>query len=89
MIANAIDFDMNIQEAIEAPRIAFVEPNTLRVEESIEASIREELEAMGHEVNVRNIGNAHGLSIEYGDDGAPARFEGGTDPRGTGTAKGY
>lgn len=36
-----------------------------------------------------NIGNAHGLSIDYGDGGSPVRFEGGTDPRGTGTAKGY
>jgi gamma-glutamyltranspeptidase/glutathione hydrolase len=89
MIVNMIDFDMNIQEAIEAPRIAFVEPNTLRVEESIDESIRSELEAMGHEVKVGGIGNAHGLSIEYGDDGKPARFEGGTDLRGMGTAKGY
>jgi gamma-glutamyltranspeptidase/glutathione hydrolase len=89
MIVNMIDFDMNIQQAIEAPRIAFVEPNTLRVEESIEVSIRGQLEAMGHEVNAGNVGNAHGLSIEYGGDGKPVRFEGGTDPRGTGTAKGY
>ena len=89
MIVNMIDFDMNIQEAIDAPRIAFVEPNTMRVEESIDEAIRSELEAMGHELQVRNVGNAHGLSIEYGDDGKPARFEGGTDSRGTGTAKGY
>jgi gamma-glutamyltranspeptidase/glutathione hydrolase len=89
MIVNMIDFDMNIQESIEAPRIAFVEPNTLRVEESIAESIRSELEAMGHELEVGGIGNAHGLSIEYGTDGKPIRFEGGTDLRGTGTAKGY
>ena len=88
MIANMVDFEMNIQEAIDAPRIAFVEPNTLRVEETIAASIHESLAAMGHEVKPGNIGNAHGLSIEYGDD-SPIRFEGGTDRRGTGTAKGY
>ena len=80
---------MNIQDAIEAPRIAFVEPNTLRVEEAIDRSIRDELEAMGHEIELRGVGNAHGLSIVYGDDGTPVRFEGGTDPRGTGTVKGY
>jgi len=89
MIMNMVDFDMNVQEAIAAPRIAFVEPNTLRAEEAIDASIRNELEAMGHEIKLGRVGNAHGLSIEYGDDGTPVRFEGGTDPRGMGTAKGY
>jgi gamma-glutamyltranspeptidase/glutathione hydrolase len=89
MIMNMVDFDMNVQEAIAAPRIAFVEPNTLRVEEAIDASIRSQLEAMGHEIKLGRIGNAHGLSIEYGDHGTPIRFVGGTDPRGAGTAKGY
>jgi len=40
-------------------------------------------------LRVRNRGNAHGFTIEYGEDGKPVRFTGGTDPRGTGLARGY
>lgn len=87
MILNLLDHGMTIEEAISSPRIAFVEPNTLAVEETIPASIRQSLIDMGHEVQVRNIGNANGLSIEYLDDGN-TRFAGATDPRGAGLAKG-
>jgi gamma-glutamyltranspeptidase/glutathione hydrolase len=89
MILNIIDFDMNIQEAIAAPRIAFIEPNTLAVESTVSEAIRETLASMGHEIRVGNIGNAHGLTIEYDASGEPIRFTGGTDPRGGGLAKGY
>jgi len=87
MIMNLLDFDMSIEAAIAAPRIAFVEPNTLAVEEGIPAAIRERLADMGHEIQVRNLGNANGLSIEYLDDGS-VRFSGVSDPRGAGLAKG-
>jgi len=87
MITNMLDFGMTIDEAIAAPRIAFIEPNTLAVEETIPADIREGLIERGHHVEVRYIGNANGLSIEYLDDGS-LRFRGATDPRGAGLALG-
>ena len=87
MIMNLLDHDMTIEEAIAAPRVAFIEPNTLAVEESIPASIRDELATMGHELQVRPIGNANGLTIEYTEDGA-MQFDGASDPRGAGLAKG-
>lgn len=88
MIMNLLDHGMSIEEAIAAPRIAFIEPNTLAVEETITETIRNELAAMGHEVDVqRALGNANGLSIEYVGDGS-ARFTGASDPRGAGLAKG-
>ncbi len=89
MIMNVIDFDMDIQAAIAAPRIAFNVPDHLEVEPAIPAATRAALEAMGHHVRVRNLGNAHGLMIEYDEQGKPCRFLGGTDPRGTGLAEGY
>jgi gamma-glutamyltranspeptidase/glutathione hydrolase len=89
VIMNLIDFDMNIREAIAAPRIAFVEPNWLAVEVGIPESIRDDLAAMGHQIEVRSLGNAHGLTIEYGDAGQPVRFTGSADPRGAGLARGY
>ena len=87
MIMNLLDFDMSIEDAIAAPRIAFVEPSTLAVEEGIPEAIREQLAGMGHEIKVRNLGNANGLAIEYMDDGS-VRFTGASDPRGAGLAQG-
>ncbi|MFQ5631463.1 MAG: gamma-glutamyltransferase, partial [bacterium] len=89
MVMNLIDFEMDIQQAIAAPRISFIEPDWLAVEEKISESVRNELQAMGHKIRtVRGLGNAHGLAIEYGKNGKPVRFTGGADPRGQGSAKG-
>jgi gamma-glutamyltranspeptidase/glutathione hydrolase len=90
MLTNVIDFDMDIQQAISAPRFSFVIPDLLLVEPGMPASVRSELSAMGHNVYEEpELGNAHGLMIEYGPDGKPVRFIGGADPRGGGAAIGY
>jgi gamma-glutamyltranspeptidase/glutathione hydrolase len=88
MVMNVLDFGMDIQAAIAAPRVSFVEPNSLAVERGVAEATRNALAAMGHEVTVRSLGNGHGLTIEYGPDGKPARFLGGADPRGNGLARG-
>jgi gamma-glutamyltranspeptidase/glutathione hydrolase len=89
MVMNILDFGMNIQEAISAPRIAFAEPDVLEVEESIPQAVRSALRARGHVVRaVRALGNAHGLTLEWGPAGTPIAFTGGADPRGAGLAKG-
>ncbi len=89
MIMNMIDFGMDVQEALAAARISFVEPDILAVEEGVSASVHEALRSMGHEVrSVGALGNAHAVTIEYGADGTPVRFTGGADPRGEGTARG-
>ncbi len=90
IVMNLIDFGMDVQEAIAAPRISFVEPDILAVEEAIPPAVRDALTAMGHHVRaVRALGNAHGLTIAYGPGGKPAGFAGGADPRGAGEARGY
>lgn len=90
MVMNIIDFGMDIQRAIAAPRVSFTEPNFLAVEETVPESVRSALEARGHVVRVvRGIGNAHGLVIQYDAAGRPVRFQGGADPRGGGKARGY
>ncbi|MEW6207819.1 MAG: gamma-glutamyltransferase [Acidobacteriota bacterium] len=89
MIMNLIDFRMNIQEAIAAPRISFLEPDVLAVESGIAGRARNSLTEMGHKLRVvAGLGNAHGLTIEYDAKGKIVRFTGGSDPRGEGTAKG-
>jgi gamma-glutamyltranspeptidase/glutathione hydrolase len=88
MIMNMLDFKMSITEAISAPRIAFIEPDALVLEETIPQSIRQKLTDMGHKIRIHNLGNANGLAIEYSKDGT-IRFTGAADPRGAGLAKGY
>lgn len=92
MLMNLIDFDMDVQQAIAAPRISFVEPNEILVDATLPESVRAELSALGHNVSVddgRGLGNAYGLTIEYDDEDRPVRFTGGADPRGVGVAAGY
>lgn len=87
MVMNLIDFRMNIQQAITAPRISFIEPDLLAVESTIDQAIRDQLARRGHKTTViRALGNAHGLIIEYDKLGKPIGFTGGADPRGEGVA---
>ena len=90
MITNLEAFGMDVQEAISAPRFSFVIPDLLGVEPGIPPAVQGELEALGHDVYVDELGfgNAHGLTIEYGADGTPESFTGGADPRGEGVATG-
>ncbi len=90
MVMNLVDFQMDIARAIAAPRISFVEPDDLAVEESLPLDVRDGLARLGHHVVlVRALGNAHGLTIQYGRDGRPSGFRGAADPRGHGLAQGY
>jgi gamma-glutamyltranspeptidase/glutathione hydrolase len=90
MVMNILDWDMNIQEAISAPRIAFAEPDFLLLEDALPWDLGDELMERGHSVfRQRGLGNAHGLMIEWSSDGRPASFFGAADPRGAGLAKGW
>ncbi|MFQ5677368.1 MAG: gamma-glutamyltransferase family protein, partial [bacterium] len=90
MVLNLIDFDMDILQAISAPRISFLEPNTLWLENDVPDEVAAKLMEMGHEVDrSRGLGVAHALSLEYDEDGNPVRFAGAADPRGDGKAKGF
>src|SRR5687768_12272148 len=91
MVMNVIDFDMDIQRAIAAPRVSFFEPDSLLIERGVPEVTRAQLAAKGHKIRVTtrpSIGDGHGLTIEYDRNGRPIRFTGGTDPRGEGLAKG-
>ncbi len=89
MIMNVIDFGMDLQAALDAPRISFYEPNRLLVERGIDARTAKALAALGHDVRrVGGIGTAHALAIERDAEGRPVRFVGAADPRGEGQAAG-
>jgi len=90
MVMNLIDFKMDIEEALAAPRVSFAEPDRILAEEGISPEVIRQLEAVGHKVvSVKSLGNAHGLTITYGKDGKPVEIKGAADPRGTGLAKGF
>jgi gamma-glutamyltranspeptidase/glutathione hydrolase len=89
IVMNLIDFGFDMQRAVAAPRLSFIEPALLVVDEAMPAAVRAGLTQRGHTVEVRKVGNAHGLTIEYDAAGRPVRFTGGADPRGEGVALGY
>ena len=93
MVMNLIDFGLDVQEALASPRVSFIEPDTIAVEEGIGKDIIKKLKTLGHKLRLvkrpGGLGNAHALIIEYDKDGQPLRFRGASDPRGHGLALGY
>ncbi|HSG09048.1 MAG TPA: gamma-glutamyltransferase [Longimicrobiales bacterium] len=69
VILNVLDFGMNIQEAVAAPRIHHQWlPDRIRIEDGgVSDYTVDQLEAMGHEVSVRaRQGLAHSIMIDPG-----------------------
>lgn len=84
-IMNVIDHDMNIAEAIAAPRTHHQWlPDELRTERfGMTVDVRVALEAKGHKVSEQsNLGNAMGILV----DPKTGVRTGSADPRGVGTA---
>ena len=76
-ILNVIEFDMNMQEAVSAPRFT-ANSNAIDVTNRIPRFITKELEANGYEV-IRNpfsygFAGVHGIRIKNG------KWDGGADP---------
>jgi gamma-glutamyltranspeptidase / glutathione hydrolase len=91
MISNMLDFDMNVQQALSAPRFSHIVPDLLVVEEGIPQDASNGLSVLGHDLVPAEypLGNAHALTIEYTPGGETTRFTGAADPRGGGSAAGY
>ncbi|MBI2429622.1 MAG: gamma-glutamyltransferase [Ignavibacteriales bacterium] len=89
VICNVIDFEMNIQQAIDAPRIHHQwSPDITYFEKrGLSADTIEKLKAMGHNLQERRgtSGLAEGIII----DSKTGFYYGATDPRGYGLAAGY
>ena len=84
-LSNMVDFGMDAQSAIDAPR-AFSDNGVMSVELGYSDTVRAELYAMGHNVRVPEgpIGGAQSIRID--DSGY---LEGASDPRKDGCALGY
>ena len=83
--SNLVDFGMDPQAAIDAPR-AFSDAGDFKVERGYSDAVRQELAAMGHKVSVPDtaIGGAQAIRIR-----ADGVLEGASDPRKDGCALGY
>ncbi len=89
IIINLIDFEMEIDAAIEAPRVHAFD-STLHVEGRIDETVVDPLRALGHPVKVHEdfdnyFGGAQGIVF----DRERQRYSGGADSRRDGTAVGY
>jgi len=86
VVLNMIDYDMDVQAAIDAPR-AFFEGDTIMVERGVAAATVKGLESRGHKVAVRPLpfGGGQAIRIDW-DRGV---LIGGSDPRKDGLALGY
>jgi gamma-glutamyltranspeptidase/glutathione hydrolase len=84
IIFNLIDFNMSMQLAIDAPKIAFEEPFFLFVEDDLPSETIKGLKAKGHFVLTTpdGIGNAHGIKIIRDKKGRVTSYEIGNDKRG-------
>jgi gamma-glutamyltranspeptidase/glutathione hydrolase len=88
-VADIADFDMNIQQALEAGRFTkdSFEGRDLEIESTVPASVRQELAAMGHELTVhppRSASFGFGQAVMF-DRRSRVCF-GGSDPRHDGAA---
>jgi gamma-glutamyltranspeptidase/glutathione hydrolase len=87
MILNALEFGMNIQEAIEAPRVRVYRDRLADAEARVPAPILEELRRRGHQINVIDdwswvVGGGQGIMRDP-ESGA---LMAGADPRRDGYA---
>lgn len=95
LVTRIVDYGMNVQEAIEAPRWLYgrtwgAASNSLKVESRIPQEVCNELKKMGHELEVLEeftdiMGHAGAIFI---DEQTNVKY-GGADPRGDGMAIGY
>jgi gamma-glutamyltranspeptidase/glutathione hydrolase len=89
---NLIDFGMNVQEAMEAPRYRILGGRTVALERAIPHTVRQELEAMGHDLYPYGKippGTPYGGGQAIFIDNERGVLHGGSDHRKDGCAIGY
>jgi len=87
LLSNMFDFGLDVQEAIDLPRIFAPPGDALEVEDGVPAAAIEGLKSLGHAVlpAERPIGGAQAILIDW----EAGVLSGGSDPRKDGCALGY
>jgi len=89
-LMNVLEFGLNIQQAIDAPRFRYTTERNVDMEEHFPIQLRTEMTRRGHMVNVIDkwsmaVGGAQGILA----DAEQGTFQGGADPRRDGYALGW
>jgi gamma-glutamyltranspeptidase/glutathione hydrolase len=87
MLLNVLEFDMNVQEAIEAPRVRIYRDRLVDAEARIPDDVRADLAARGHQINTIDdwswiVGGGQGIARDPDSHTLMA----GADPRRDGYA---
>ncbi|WP_299285412.1 gamma-glutamyltransferase family protein [uncultured Tateyamaria sp.] len=85
LVSNLVDFGLDPQGAIDAPR-AFSDQGDMKVERGYSDAVRAELSDLGHKVSIPDTAIGGAQAILMRDDGV---LEGASDPRKDGCALGY
>jgi gamma-glutamyltranspeptidase/glutathione hydrolase len=78
MLANAIDYDMPLQAALDAPRWVYRADGTLGVEGRFDGHLLTKVARRGHDVRIMENDHFGGAQIARSDDGV---LSGATEPR--------
>ena len=87
VVSNLVDFDMNPQAALDAPRFRIFEDGRLGVEDNVPENVRDRLLRMGHNIKQDSTEDGFGgaqLILISGDT-----LQGASDPRKDGCAIGF
>jgi len=86
VVSNMVDHGMDVQQAIDAPRVFAEGPKTV-IERGVPAATVEGLKSRGHDIAVRPLPYGGGQAIRI--DWERGVLIGGSDPRKDGCALGY
>ena len=89
-LMNVLEFGLNIQQAIDAPRFRYTTERNVDMEEHFPIQLRTEMTRRGHMVKVIDkwsmaVGGAQGILVDH----KQGTFQGGADPRRDGYALGW
>jgi len=80
ILLNLLKFDMNMQQAIDYSKIAYIEElGEIRVEKTLPEYLHQSLKDRGHATQINDIGNAMG--IRFLRNGSTINFDVGVDTR--------
>ncbi|NVK12620.1 MAG: gamma-glutamyltransferase family protein [Rhodobacteraceae bacterium] len=85
LVSNLLDFGMDLQTAIDAPR-CFADGGVLKVERGYSTAVCQQLRELGHKVETPDTPLGGAQAIRISNSGV---LEGGSDPRKDGCALGY
>ncbi len=85
LVSNLVDFNIELQEAVDAPR-AFADGGVLKVERGYSDAVLQQLADMGHTVQIPETPLGGAQAIRICSNGV---LEGASDPRKDGCALGY